>query len=162
MNPMSRLLRVIGAATVASTVLVSCSGGDSPTGPRGDLSTAAPARAFGIWNPGAGECGKEIHDRFATVGPDGKKYPTWHPPVDPVSGCSFGHEHGRDPKGSKMYGLIGDLAFGYANEALDAGTTGVTRHEDHVGHKVEWENDVSMRVGGAAGSLFDVRCDVLM
>jgi hypothetical protein len=148
--------------TAALIWLTACSGSDSPTGPSADVSSAPPARAFGIWNPGATECGKEIHDRFATVGPDGKKYPTWHPPVDPVSGCSFGHEHGRDPRGSKLYGATGDLAFGYANEMLDAGTTGITRHEDHVGHKVEWENDVPLRVGGAAGTLFDVRCDVLM
>src|SRR2546422_4296807 len=36
------------------------------------------------------------------------------------------------------------------------------RHEDHFGHKIEWENDVLMRFGSAAaGSLFEIRCDVL-
>jgi hypothetical protein len=101
-----------------------------------------------------------VHDRFSTIGPDGKRYPTWHPPVDPLTGCSFGHEHGRDPRGSALYAEVGDLPFGYANEQLDAANLGMRRHEDHVGHKVEWENDVVMRSNGAGG-LLEVRCDVL-
>lgn len=35
------------------------------------------------------------------------------------------------------------------------------RHEDHVGHKIEWENDIQMNVRGAAGNLIAVTCDVL-
>src|SRR5690606_23531193 len=101
------------------------------------------------------------HDRYATLGPDGKKYPTWHPPVDPLTGCTFGHEHGRDPRGSALYHLVGDLPFGYANEQLNAAGLGMQRHEDHVGHKVEWENDVHMQLEGGAGTIVDLRCDVL-
>jgi hypothetical protein len=71
--------------------------------------------------------------------------------VDPETGCTFGHEHGRDPRGSNLYPLIGDLPFGLALPA------------DHVGYKVEWENDVRMSFGsGAASSLLEVRCDVMM
>jgi hypothetical protein len=95
------------------------------------------------------------------VGPDGKAYPTWHPAVDPETGCTFGHEHGRDPRGSVLYAEVGDLPFGYANERLDASDLGLHRHEDHVGHKIEWENDVRMNVGGPGGSVLTVRCDVL-
>ncbi|MGL4231150.1 MAG: hypothetical protein ACRCWJ_07255, partial [Casimicrobium sp.] len=40
--------------------------------------------------PQPGECSREIHARYWTYGPDGKVYPAWHPPVDPVTGCSFG------------------------------------------------------------------------
>ena len=129
-----------------------------------DLASAPPARAFGIWSPGPNEtCTKEQHDVFSTVGPDGKKYPTWHPPTDPASGCKFGHEHGRDPRGSRLYGMVGVIPFGYANEQLDIWDPTNPRHEDHVGHKVEWENDIAMRVNSdIASPLFDVRCDVLV
>ncbi len=143
--------------------LAACASGDGgptqPTGPQ--LDAATPAVSFGIWTPGPGECSKSVHDRYSTLGPDGKRYPTWHPPVDPLTNCSFGHEHGRDPRGSALYNVVGDLAFGYANEQLDAANMGLRRHEDHVGHKVEWENDLLMRTNGGAGAVLEVRCDVL-
>jgi len=134
----------------------------APLGPDGPaLEAAPPAVAFGIWRPGPGECSAAIHDRYSTIGPDGKRYPTWHPPVDPLTGCSFGHEHGRDPRGSALYREVGDLPFGYVNEQLDASDLGMRRHEDHVGHKIEWENGIVLRTGGGAGQLLEVRCDVL-
>lgn len=134
----------------------------SPTAAAADLSAAAPSRAFGIWTPGRTDtCSPDLHNSYATVGPDGKKYPTWHPPVDPLSGCSFGHEHGRDPRGSALYKTVGDLPFGYANEQLDVAQIGLQRHEDHVGHKIEWENDVLLRVKGNAGGVIELRCDVM-
>ena len=127
------------------------------------LAAAAAAKAFGIWTPGRTDsCSPEIHNQYATVGPDGKKYPTWHPPVDARTGCTFGHEHGRDPHGSALYAGVGDLPFGYANEQLDAAGLGLQRHEDHVGHKVEWENDVRIQVAGGSGVAIEVRCDVLV
>jgi len=157
-----RVVRYAGLIALAG-VAVSCAadqaGPVAPTGPQ--LEAATPAVSFGLWTPGPGECPKAVHDRYGTLGPDGKRYPTWHPPADPLSGCSFGHEHGRDPRGSALYARIGDPAFGYANEQLDAANLGMRRHEDHVGHKVEWENDVLMRTNGGAGALLEVRCDVL-
>ena len=109
---------------------------------------ATPARAFSIWNPGAGEsCTKEQHDAYAVVGPDGKLYPTWHPPTGP-GGCSFGHEHGRDPRGSDLYDDAGGMPFGVANEALAVSDPANPRDEDHVGHKVEWENDMDLQFSG--------------
>jgi len=143
-------------------VLGACSGGEgalSPTvNPTGELSVAMRA-----WTPGAGDnCTAEVHARFATVGLDGKLYPTWHPPIDPQTGCSFGHEHGRDPRGSDLYDKVGDIPFGYANEQLDAWDPSGKRHEDHVGHKVEWENDVEFQAGDGLGSFFRVTCDVLV
>src|SRR5688572_20814797 len=72
-------------------VLLSCQT-DRVAGPgeaRGD------SRALSAWAPGpADSCTPEIHNRYTTVGPDGLRYPTWHPPTDPGSGCTFGHEHG--------------------------------------------------------------------
>lgn len=148
------------AASSAFLILVAAGCAES-TAP--DVATAPPARAFSTWSPGPSEtCTKEQHDRYSIVGPDGKRYPSWHPPTDP-SGCTFGHEHGRDPRGSDLYSAVGPIPFGYANEQLDTWDPANPRHEDHVGHKVEWENDIAMRVDSdVASPLFDVRCDVLV
>ena len=48
--------------------------------------------------------------------------------------------------------------FGYANEQLAAFDPANPRNEDHVGHKIEWENDVELTAGGGQ---FQIRCDVL-
>ncbi|MDX2171080.1 MAG: hypothetical protein SF182_28690 [Deltaproteobacteria bacterium] len=142
--------------------------------------------AYGLWVPGRFDtCSKALHDAFSVVGPDGKRYPSWHPPqvVDPASGrlCSFGHEHGRDPSGSHLAAWLAahfadarqpdraGIPFGYANESLDAWIAAVGghqhRHEDHVGHKLEWENDLQLRrsntPGGQGSTPIDVTCDVL-
>jgi hypothetical protein len=121
------------------------------------------AQSFSIWAPGANDtCTREIHDSYSVVGPDKKLYPTWHPAVDPKTGCRFGHEHGRDPSGSHIYAAVGPIPFGYANEQLDAWDPGGIRHEDHFGHKVEWENDIDLSFGGSVGhAIFGLRCDVL-
>jgi hemolysin type calcium-binding protein len=109
-------------------------------------------------------CPKSLHDRYSVVGPDGKLYPTWHPPevTDPATGetCSFGHEHGANPAGSDIFGWVSSrlsapgfedragIPFGYGNEELTAyaaSNPGVaTRFEDHVGHKIDWVNDVDL------------------
>jgi hypothetical protein len=121
-----------------------------------------PSIAYSLWAPGPGDtCTKADHDRYSTVGPDGLLYPTWHPPVDPVTGCSFGHEHGRDPRGSRLYEEVGALPFGYANQQLDIYDPAMRRHEDHVGHKVEWENDVQLHFDGGGNLVLSIRCDVL-
>jgi hypothetical protein len=97
------------------------------------------------------------------VGPDGKLYPTWHPPADTATGCSFGHEHGRDPRGSHLYRSFGDMPLGVANEALETWDPANPRREDHVGHKIEWENDVPMRVNAAvASAILEVTCDIMV
>jgi hypothetical protein len=59
--------------------------------------------------------------------------------------------------------MVGDIPFGFANEQLEIFDPANPRHEDHVGHKVEWENDIAMRVDSdVASPLFDIRCDVLV
>lgn len=140
---------------------------------------AAPnSHAIGLWRPrfatvnGMPSCSAELHNSFFVVGPDGRKYPTWHPPtmIDPATGkeCTFGHEHGRDPKLSQLWRTAqiqrafyfdangsgrmdrdeqawAGIPFGYVNEAADAwfdnNSIPSMRHEDHVGHKIEWAND---------------------
>jgi hypothetical protein len=126
-----------------------------------DPSSAPHSIAFGIWTPGPNDtCTKEQHDAYAVLGPDGKVYPTWHPPIGP-GGCSFGHEHGRDPHGSNLYSDADGLPFGYANEQLSISDPANPRNEDHVGHKVEWQNDVELQFGGAGSAIFKGKCDVL-
>jgi len=149
-----------------------------------DASDRPASHALGLWSPTRFDtCPKALHDAFFVVGPDGKRHPTWHPPTttDPATGlpCTFGHEHGRDPRGSDVWALVRDhfahtgdeafagLPFGYVNEQLDAwnaanGVSGGMRHEDHVGHKVEWQNDVRLQrtVNGARVEL-PITCDFL-
>jgi hypothetical protein len=150
----------------------------------GAAEAARPAsHAMGAWQPGPVDtCPRSLHDGYSVVGPDGKRYPTWHPmrTRDPASGrrCTFGHEHGRNPARSDLAGFIAShlaapgarrragIPFGLAAEALDAyaaanpGTP--TRHEDHVGHKVEWANDVELeRASGGGRTEIGVACDFL-
>lgn len=128
-----------------------------PTVPPTPPPTGGLAAAFGLWNPGPHDsCTKDQHDAYSVIGPDGKRYPTWHPPVDP-SGCTFGHEHGKDPRGSDLYAEIGDIPFGLANEALLEFPGFLPRNEDHFGHKVEWVNDAVFSGAGATRT-----CDVLV
>jgi len=120
-----------------------------------EMAPSGVSRAFSAWEPGPLDtCSRQIHDNYAVVGADGKLYPTWHPPVDEATGCSFGHEHGRDPRGSDLFDNVGYIPFGYANEAADF-------FAPHPGFKIEWENDVPMKVGpGDVGAaLFSVSCD---
>ena len=128
----------------------------------GPTQAIGPSIAYATWNPGLSDtCTRADHERYSTIGPDSLLYPTWHPPIDPVTGCSFGHEHGRDPRGSALYREVGDMPFGYANQRLDIYDPGMRRHEDHVGHKVEWENDVELHFGDGGNAVLSIRCDVL-
>lgn len=127
-----------------------------------EVAEIGTSMAFGLWVPsGPDTCTGAIHDSHSVVGPDGLRYPTWHPPVDRTTGCTFGHEHGRDPSGSALFAEVGPIPFGYANQHLPASGLATHRHEDHVGHKVEWENRMPMRVGNTGGATFSITCDVL-
>lgn len=118
-----------------------------------------------------------LHDSYWTTGPDGKAYPTWHPPIATTptgERCVFGHEHGDNPQPSPFYseerysdlktqGFI-PVPFGYANEVLAA--NGGHRHEDHFGHKIFREN-FRMAVGNSATDAGPVTattavCDALL
>ncbi len=153
------------------------------TPPEPETSTAYRERS---WTPTAYDtCPASLHREYSVIGPDGKLYPTWHPPtvVDPATGqtCTFGHEHGDDPATSDIYEWVTDhldasfdrgrgIPFGYVSEALDAwsaATGAVTRHEDNVGHKVVVADDVRMVTASPRGYVRDasgavVTCDVLM
>jgi hypothetical protein len=112
---------------LTGSIGVSCDGDDpdTPDGGGGDNSTRPNSSAMGLWTPNTAHdtCSKSFHDTYFVLGPDGKKYPTWHPPtaVDPENGreCTFGHEHGRDPRGSALWN------FAREHFAYDANRNGV-------------------------------------
>ena len=98
------------------------------------------------------------------VGPDGKLYPAWHPPtvINPATGerCSFGHEHGANPRGSDIYDWVATelaapaftdragIPFGYASERLadSPRPTRVRRRASRTtsGHKIDFADDVTL------------------
>ncbi len=153
-------IRQVARLVCVATAVLACS---DQTGTGVPNAPGGPGAAYGIWTPSPWDnCSKAMHDRYAVVGPDGKLYPTWHPPVDPASGCRFGHEHGRDPRGSTLYSTTGAIPFGLANEALDTWDPSGMRHEDHVGHKIEWENGVQLqRSENGQRVAIGVTCDFL-
>lgn len=158
--------------TVPVAAAVSSSSSSSPGGetlvpdPGTDVPDSHVHQKMG-WQPTEFDtCPKELHDSFMVTGPDGKRYETWHPPTgeDPVTGvnCTFGHEHGDDPRTSDIYDFVVDklaapgdkdragLPFGFTGEAStiyaeESGAGLAHRHEDHVGHKVFVLNDVQLR-----------------
>jgi len=141
---------------------------ESPVGPTPPPTAAPPAPPTGsgfsqaatAWAPGPNDtCTQPDHLQYTSVGPDGKLYPTWHPPTGP-GGCTFGHEHGRDPSGSALHDM-GPVLFGYVNEQLDRFPGRLPRHEDHVGHKVEWGNALVFRPKNPTGPASDLVCDAL-
>jgi hypothetical protein len=152
--------RTLAGLCLGVTVVAGCS--DDTSAPSPPVATGVSV-AYNLWQPGPNDdCTAEIHNEYSVVGPDGKLYPTWHPPVDPATGCHFGHEHGRDPRGSDIYARIGPIPFGYANEQLAIWDPAGVRNEDHVGHKIEWENDIPFDLGdGVASSVLSIKCDVL-
>lgn len=139
------------------------------------------ASSYSIWTPSAVDtCSKAIHDSYSVVASDGKRYPTWHPPGDPRTGCTFGHEHGSDPRRSNIWRIAqqffrppiwtktsaAGLPFGFANEQLDVFLSSKgARQEDHVGHKIEYANNVVIELAGKDGvnerRPTNVTCDYL-
>lgn len=157
----------------------------TPGSAGGGTSSASDSPEMTMWssagknkpNPKYDKCddGTDVvaaHQKFSVIGPDGKRYPTWHAPVvvNPITGvgkCYFGHEHGRNPVGYAFYDevrknfaydankngtidanelAIAGIPFGYINNAVDlyfathSTSMMFMRHEDHVGHKIEYAN----------------------
>jgi hypothetical protein len=60
--------------------------------------SAAPAVPAGQQVPQPNQtCPAWVHDQYTATGPDGRRYATWHPQIDPVYWCYFRHDHGSDP-----------------------------------------------------------------
>ena len=69
-------------------LLAEANGNPSPAPPAPDGFTPAAANT---------PCPAWVHDLHQTVAADGGAYQTWHPQIDPVYWCYFGHEHGSNP-----------------------------------------------------------------
>lgn len=81
-------------------------------------------------------CPSWVHDQYVTKGPDGTWYATWHPQIDPVYWCYFGHEHGSDPH---LFDTKISIPFGYAGVKMGM-------HEKHVGFKIYiWDDKYGYR-----------------
>lgn len=112
-RPRATRPRLAALALLAGAALVAC-GGDpigssGGGGSGGDLDNRPASQSMARWTPSTdtakhpNECSQAIHDSFYVVGPDGRRYPTWHPPRDPATGCWFGHEHGENPANSALW-----------------------------------------------------------
>lgn len=89
-------------------------------------------------------CPAWVHDRYMAEGHDGKLYRSWHPQIDPVYWCTFGHSHGSDPAL-----FAGDVPVTFDYYADKGG-----RQELHEGFKVFVVNsdDYSMMFAAHLGS----------
>lgn len=81
-----------------------------------------------------GTCPSSVHDRYVTIGPDGRWYRTWHPtrvPLDPSRpegpSCRFAHEHGDDPTNSLADSSLPPFGYLANQHGMD---------EPHEGFKV--------------------------
>jgi hypothetical protein len=140
----------------------------------GTVVSAAP------WEPTENDtCSTELHDSYQVRGQDGELYDSWHPAsvTDPETGetCTFGHEHGDDPRTSDIWDWtvekLGDEAtgvpFGFASARTHMMEGAPHRHEDHVGHKVLVQNDVKLVREDRGGYATDasgepITCDYLV
>jgi len=125
-------LRVFGATgETLATNLKAFQFQTAPPIDSGSPSPSKPPQPTPVRNQ---PCPAWVHDRYTATGPDGKAYPTWHPPIDPIYGCVFGHEHGDDPTGSPA--LNGrPVLFGYA-------ATQMGMVEPHAGYKVFRQDNI--------------------
>jgi len=182
------LVRMLSAlamvGTLTGSLVVSCEGDPSPATGDGGVN-AAPSIAMGQWTPTTQDtCTKAFHDTFFVVGPDGKKYPTWHraEETDPTTNqkCSFGHDHGADPSNSALWpALQQHFAFDANNsgniEASELAVSGIPfglvsqplansatpRLEDHTAYKIAFANGIPRTlVSGGLGATFDLSCDL--
>lgn len=89
--------------------------------------SAAPSAPAGLEQPRPNvPCPAWVHDQYMAEGHDGNMYRSWHPQIDPVYWCYFGHSHGSDP--AQFAGDV-NVTFDYY---ADKGH----RHEPHEGFKV--------------------------
>ena len=88
-------------------------------------AAAEPAPSFGQWQPGPHDtCSKRLHDSYSVIGPDGLRYPTWHPPVgdEPAKRERSAHSAtstGETRRHSDLYGWVSrHLGRGRTRQAL--------------------------------------------
>lgn len=130
-NPDSGQTPLAGDPYPDTVGVIDSFGQSAPSGPLG-MGFMAVRAYYRDFPRQSGECSEEVHNRYWVKDSDGVTHPTWHPPVDPVTGCRFAHEHGDDPRLSPNYAFSQGVPFGITHGAAN----GLMRHEDHVGHKI--------------------------
>lgn len=81
-------------------------------------------------------CAPWVHEQYK-VTMHGHSFATWHPPIDPVHNCVFGHEHGSDPRAFRYFAQTGMPAFG----SVAHGSHHSAETEAHAGFKVYLVNN---------------------
>ncbi|MBX2879148.1 MAG: hypothetical protein KTR32_04400 [Granulosicoccus sp.] len=127
---------IAGDPYPATVGVVDSFGQVAPSGPLG-MGFMAVRAYYRDFPRQSGECSMEVHDRYWVRDSSGVTHPTWHPPIDPQTGCRFAHEHGDDPRTSPNYQFAEGVPFGLTHGEA----AGTMRHEDHVGHKVVVQNN---------------------
>ena len=136
---------------LTGAINVSCAG-DPPDATGGGSGARPASHAMGRWTPvsGVDTCTQAEHDEHFVIGPDGRKYPTWHAATfirSDSTTCSYGHEHGDNPANSPFFAEIqrhfawdannngilettelsaSGIPFGYVAEQLDVYNAAVT------------------------------------
>ncbi len=66
---------------------------------KGGIPSVEPIIPEGMTRPEANKtCPDWLHDNVWTAtGLDGQIYQSWHPQIDPIYSCYYGHDHGSDP-----------------------------------------------------------------
>jgi hypothetical protein len=106
--------------------------------------SAAPATPNGQSLPKPNTaCPTWVHDQYTTLGPDGSEQPTWHPQIDPVYWCYFGHDHGSDPMlipGAPRVGYmyVSDQLVEYEGAAAEAPEAGFKEFIFHHPDEPYW------------------------
>lgn len=119
----SRTLPPFGTLNATPLLLIGEADGQPsgyPRAPEG-LPQPQPNRACPDW----------VHDQYV-VEHDDATYRTWHPQIDPVFACTFGHEHGSDPR--EFAGDRLPMFDRYAGMPTPDG--GTLHSEAHAGFKV--------------------------
>lgn len=109
---------------LTGAIEVSCTGDPrDPAGTGG--SSGTNSHAMGQWTPvsGVDTCTQAQHDEHFVIGPDGKKYPTWHAATrinTDLTSCTYGHEHGPDPRNFEPF--FTEIKRHFAFDANNNGT----------------------------------------
>jgi hypothetical protein len=117
--PWEPMLRALAICLVAGTLLPGAAQA-APPDPVDHTRPSAP--------DGTPMCADWVHARY-TVERGGRRWATWHPARDPRYGCSFGHEHGSNPRAFRYFERTGMPAFGPIG-------TYAGSEEAHAGFKV--------------------------
>lgn len=102
--PQARGLAGFGGASAGYDLLLGEVGGGGPGGGGPAAVPRQPTEYFADRVTAGAPCPAALHDLWTVTPPatgnadtDGKAWATWHPALDPIFHCQYGHEHGSSP-----------------------------------------------------------------